>query len=438
MNKKAQRYETEKNGSNSCKIEGLQMLIRLAAAGARGETLTVQKVDWPLLMPLAAEQGVVSLVALAVLHAPELECPEELRECLMNALRTECSTNLLRRQRVLHLIGELKQTGIEAKILKGYAIAEDYACPESRSSVDTDLLIDVQQEKAALRFLEARGFRITPRVATSHHSVCQHRKYGEIELHVSLYTEFVQDVWFQGMGMAELIREVPITIQATDGDYAALGYTDHLIFITLHMVKHFILGGLTLRMMLDIALLFARNRERIDAARFWSTMERLHYAKLVNCVLWAMILYGGFQAVDFPGCTAEAPEQIALMLGDLLQGGYMGVKETDARYASGMEYNRLVLLKSKSAAEYRLYMLRYKVRSAAKHMFPTGKMLREMYPHAGRHAAVSPFLFFYQMFAYPIKKVRSGALRRDIRSGSGALEQETQARLDMFRELDML
>ena len=438
MNKKAQRYETEKNGSNSCKIEGLQMLIRLAAAGARGETLTVQKVDWPLLMPLAAEQGVVSLVALAVLHAPELECPEELRECLMNALRTECSTNLLRRQRVLHLVGELKQTGIEAKILKGYAIAEDYACPESRSSVDTDLLIDIQQEKAALRFLEARGFRITPRVATSHHSVCQHRKYGEIELHVSLYTEFVQDVWFQGMGTAELIREVPITIQTPDGSYAALGYTDHLIFITLHMVKHFILGGLTLRMMLDIVLLFARNRERIDAARFWSTMERLHYAKLVNCVLWAMILYGGFQATDFPGCTAEAPEQIALMLGDLLQGGYMGVKETDARYASGMEYNRLVLLKSKSAAEYRLYMLRYKVRSAAKHMFPTGKMLREMYPHAGRHAAVLPFLFFYQMFAYPIKKVRSGALRRDIRSGSGALEQETQARLDMFRELDML
>ena len=66
----------------------LQMLIRLAAAGARGEMLAVQQVDWPPLMPLAAEQSVVPLVALAVLHAPELECPEELRECLMNALRT--------------------------------------------------------------------------------------------------------------------------------------------------------------------------------------------------------------------------------------------------------------------------------------------------------------------------------------------------------------
>lgn len=39
------------------------MLLRLAAAGARGETPAVQQVDWPSLMPLAAEQGVVPLAA---------------------------------------------------------------------------------------------------------------------------------------------------------------------------------------------------------------------------------------------------------------------------------------------------------------------------------------------------------------------------------------
>ena len=120
------------------------------------------------------EQGVVALIALAVQRSPELECPEELRAYLMDALRVECSKNLLRRQRIVHLIGELKDAGIETKVLKGYAVAENYACPESRGSVDTDLLIDIQQEKAALRFLEARGFRITPRAKTCHHTICQH------------------------------------------------------------------------------------------------------------------------------------------------------------------------------------------------------------------------------------------------------------------------
>lgn len=416
----------------------LQMLIRLAAAGARGETLTAQKVDWPSVLPLAAEQGVVSLVALALLHAPELECPKELRESLMNTLRMECSANLLRRQRVLHLIAEMEAAGIEPKVLKGYAAAENYACPESRGSVDTDLLIDIRQEKQALRFLEAQGFRITPRAKTCHHTVCQHKKYGEIELHVSLYDELIRDVWFQGMKTEELIQEPAVSIQTPDGRYSALGYTDHLIFITLHMVKHFILGALTLRMMLDIALLFARNKEKIDAARFWDAMNRLHYAQLVNCVLWAMILYGGFQTADFPGCAAEAPEPLSLILADLLQGGYMGAKEMDARYAGGMEYNRQLMLKSKSAAEYRLYMLRYKIKSAAKYMFPNRKTMTELYPRAAQHAALAPVLYIYQMFAYPIKKICAGVLKRDIRSESSEINRETQKRLEMFRKLDML
>lgn len=423
---------------SSRSADALQPLIRLAAAGARGGSSRGKQIDWPSILPLAAEQGVIPLVALAALHTPEMECPEKPREYLANTLRMECSTNLLRRQRTLHLIGELKKAGIEATVLKGYAVAENYACPESRGSVDTDLLIDIKQEKAALRFLEAQGFRITLRAKTSHHSVCQHKKYGEIELHVAPYDELIRDAWFQGMDAAALVQEKPVTIETPDGNCIALGYTDHLLFITLHMVKHFILGGLTLRMMLDIALLFARHKDKIDAVRFWDIMNRLRYARLVNCVLWAMILYGGFQAADFPGCAAQAPEEISLVFDDLLQGGYMGVKETDTRYASGMEYNRQVLLKSKSALGYRLYMLRYKARSAAKYMFPARKTLEKLYPRAAQRPALLPFLFVYQMFAVPIKKVRSGALKRDIRPAFSKPSQTTQTRLEMFRKLDML
>ena len=116
----------------------------------------------------------------------------------------------------------------------------------------------------------------------------------------------------------------------------------------------------------------------------------------------------------------------------------MGVKEMNARYAGGMEYNRQLMRKSKSAMGYRLYMLRYKIKSAAKYMFPNRKTMIELYPRAGQHAALAPALYIYQMFAYPIKKICAGVFKRNIRSESGEINRETQKRLEMFRGLDML
>lgn len=424
--------------SKKAEIEVVKTLIHISATGARGEEITSLQIDWPLVFQFAVEQGVVSLVALTVLHSPGLQCPEELRESILNILRVECSTNLVRKQQVLHLVDRLIDAGIKAKILKGYAVAENYACPESRSSVDTDLLIDAKQEKKALRFFAADGFRITPRVATSHHSICYHKKYGKIELHVSLYNELVESVWFQEVDETDLIQEEPITIQTMEGKFATLGYTDHLIFIILHMVKHFIIGGLTLRMMLDVTLYFSKNKEKIDAIRLWSILDRLHYSQLVNCVLWLMILYGGFQKMDFPGCATYAPEQIPLLLNDLIQGGYMGVKEMEIRYASSMEYSRQLMLKSRSSLEYQLFMLRYKARSARKHMFLSPNEIREIYPKASQYVGLMPILFVYHAFAYPITKMRAGVLKRDIRLQFDEISQESQMRLDVFRKLGML
>lgn len=110
----------------------------------------------------------------------------------------------------------------------------------------------------------------------------------------------------------------------------------------------------------------------------------------------------------------------------------------EERYASGMEYNRRILRKNKGAVGYRLYMLRFKVRSAIGHMFPARKHLREMYPRAGTHNVMVPFLYLAQIISFPIKKVCSGALKRDIPSDSKHLSSETQKRVDMFQKLDML
>lgn len=416
----------------------MQTLVRLVAVGAKGGKINELEVDWKEVLPLAAEQHVQSLVACALLHSPELECPEELREYLLNAMRPESSGNLIRRQRIIHLLTEMQAAGIDAKVLKGYAVAGCYAHPECRGSVDTDLLIDIKQEKLAVRFLEERGFRVDPRAATSQHAVCQHKKYGMLELHVALYAELIQEVWFKGIKVTDLTQESMICVFEEDGCFTTLGHTDQLIFLTLHMIKHFILEGLTLRMMLDIALYFSSNRERIDHARFWDTVERMHYAKLVSGILWAMISYGDFEVADFPGLKEAVPEHVQMILNDLQTGGYMGNKEQAERLESGMEYNYQLMRKQKSALRYTLYMVGWKIKSGLAYMFPTAKTLQILYPITEKYPTLMPALWVWQACSFPFKKILSGALKRDVRSDDSNMTAIMKKRLEIFRALDMI
>jgi len=419
---------------NQNDLKTMQTLIRLVSAGARKENVSNLSVDWKAVLPLAAEQQVVPLVACALLYSPGLECPDQLREYLLNAMRAESSANMIRRQRIMHLLQEMKAAGLDAKVIKGYAVSGCYAHPECRGSVDTDILIDAQKEEKAISFLESHGFRIDPRAATSNHTVCQHKKYGMVELHVSLYGELVRDNWFQMLDTRAMEQEPALLAD----DFYTLGPTDHLIFLTLHMVKHFILEGLTLRMMLDIALYLVRYKQKIDTVRYWATLEKLHYDKLVSGVLWNMISFGGFGAEDFPGLSDKRPEQMMLILSDLVQGGYMGVKQKSERLESGMEYNHQLMRKQKSALQYRLHMLGWKIKSGTKYMFPSVMMLQKLYPVLKKVPVLMPLLWLWQLVSFPIKKIRSGVLKRDVRSGNSTKTKVTEERIAMFSELGML
>ena len=426
--------------SESVKIENtsIQTLIRLVSAGAKGESVNDLQVDWPSVMSLAAEQNVEVLIACALLHSPEIACPAPLRAYLLNCMRTESAANLIRKARILALLDDLKLAGIEAQILKGYAVSRVYKYPESRKSVDTDLFISIEQEEKCAHFFREQGFRVDPRPSTSHHTICQHPKLGMVELHISLYAELVRDVWFQDLEDVKNVTEAPLQVNDPEGSFETLGHTDQLIFLTLHMVKHFILDALTLRMMLDLAMYFAHNRAYIDASRFWNIMEKLRYRKLVSSVLWTMVQFGGFHPEEFPGLSPEAPEEIHRILEDMLEDGYLGFRQKDQRQESGMEYNRQLQLKDKSQGQYMWYMLIHKFRGSMKAMFPALEQLKRKYPVIKKYRIAIPCVRLYHAFSYALRKLCMGSLQRDIHSENSTQSEIVKKRMRLFKSLDML
>lgn len=425
------------NKQSEITVAQLQEVITCAIAGAKGLAFT-PRVDWGTLVRIAHEHNVLPLVTLAIDKLEEDDCPNEIRCFLSDSLHSIASRNLLKEQRILHLLQDMGQAGFSVQVLKGYAVSRYYFYPECRESVDTDLLISPEDEERVQEFLRNEGFCVQERNPTRHHAVYQHAKYGKIEVHVSLYDEIVENIWFQNVGRNEVINETYEKVVSPLGVYYTLGPTDHLIFLALHMVKHFISSGLTIRMMLDVALYFSSNCDRIDATRFWSVMGKLGYADVLNCVFAIVLASGMFDARELPLRSEMTPSQTDLLLQDLALGGYMGIKEKDERYEGSMEYNRRMYRKNNGPIKYRIYMLNWKMRSAWKNMIPSVEELQKLFPSAQQHKWAIPFIRIFYMGSYVVKKVRNGILRKEIRSSNELLNGITKRRIELFEAMKML
>ena len=356
---------------------------------------------------------------------------------MFSVMRDISAKNAIRKQRMLRLIHEIEEFGIPVLVLKGYSISRLYAYPESRESVDNDILINVEDESRLYAFLHEKGFTIKGRRPTANDGVCEHKKYGKIEVHVSLYPEITMAAWKNLIDVQEFVCETPYRVTGIDGSYSTLGHTDQLLFLSLHMAKHFIESGLTIRMILDIALHFAKYKDEINTERYWSVIRKLKFEKLMNSILGIAVEYGGFSLEDFPGMLESKPTQIADLLCDLEEGGYMGALEMQERHASGMAYNRQLLLKNKNSIQYMLYMVTWKIRSGAKDMFPSYTHLKEIYPCVNNSPILAPALWIYQLFSYPISKLKSGVLTQEIQNDTSTLNEMSRKRVQLFEKLEM-
>ena len=414
--------------------------MQLVGAAAQGKAVSglPDDLDWQKIERLADEQAVQTLLGYALRLSSALDCPAELRESLVSQMRQEAFSNHAWKHSTLQLLAEMNAAGTPALLIKGYAVADCYAAPDCRMSGDTDLLIEPKNEKRACAFMKANGFAVERRWTNGHHDVCHHPRLGCVELHVMLYDEIVEDVWFGRMDGREFVCEPPIEAETPDGCYRTLGYTDHMIFLMLHLIKHFILTGMSLRMMLDVALFFSRHAERIDSARFWKTMESLKYGTIAQSILWAMVRYCGIDQTSLPGLCGDCPESVEMILDDLESGGWLGEMDKKAREEGWYEYNRQRLTKSRGKARYWLYMILWKKDIYIKALFPSRETLAIRYPCVRKHAALIPFVWLHRLVFRGSQALKNGALTSYIVTDEKRVAASGQKRVQMFEKLGML
>ncbi len=227
-----------------------------------------------------------------------------------------------------------------------------------------------------------------------------------------------------------------LIIGTDDGDYYTLGDTDHLIFIALHMIKHFILCGMSLRMVSDIALFITSKRAEIDFDRVRSVLKKLNYDELFLTVIRAAEIYMEFDASDFPDSERISDEKVEMVLTDLETGGWLGKNNQSARKDGWREYSRLIMLKKKSKISYWIYMFRWQNEFSAKALFPPKKRLVGNYPCLNRFPWLLPLVWLHRILFKGIKKGKK--TKEKIVFSENNISEESKRRVEMFRLLGIL
>lgn len=417
-----------------------QYLMHLLGDASRGEPAQPPQtaISWDKVFKLAQEQHIIPLIALVCTEKNNLGCPIDLLRDRTRGVFSSVITDCARRGSVVALLEEMNQAGIPSYMVKGMVAAANYAAPERRISSDTDICIDPSNEARACRWLEQQGFSVAPRWRSGHHAVAHHPKMGTLEVHVRLYDELAEDVWFRQVDAATLICEPQQSIMTADGTYNTLGDTDHLIFMALHMIKHFICSGMSLRMMMDVALYLAHKKDVLHVDRFWSVLETLHYVPLMNSILWAMVRFCGFHPEDFPGLGPCCEDHILQILTDVETGGWLGMNNRENRKRSGYAYNQELMLRQLSPVKYRLYMFKWRHGLSLRTFFPERSQLLPAYPWLAKYPLLLPAAWVHRLFFRGLaawKKERT--LDNDI-SGTTTESAEWEQRLTLFRTLNML
>ncbi len=343
-----------------------------------GHVFYAEEYDWERIFDLAQEQEVLPLAWYAVKNAGK--CPPMLAASVERTVRSTVVSYYVRSESMIRLLQEAEQAGIpNIRILKGFAIADCYAVPEARISGDIDILIDKKYESAMLRFLEEHRFVMMKREIGRHHSVCVHPNLGTLEVHVALFSREDKTVWLQNVDLKHLEHDAGTEITSPMGTFRTLDLTNHMIFLFLHFLNHFVNTGASLKMIFDVGVFYAVHSQEIDSRRLHDILRQCRGEKLFGSILR---ICSNFCTVSYPQEDVSMADDALseLLLKDIQTGGVMGGREIVKRQVEKRQNARIKLKRRTGRATYFAYQVRHYLIQAKSYFAPSHNELLQVYP----------------------------------------------------------
>ena len=378
-------------------------LLHLFSCGATGKNPENREYNLNEILRLSSEQGVFPFVFLSlqklfnegktnISEADFVYLQSQYTQALFSSIRKNAAVN----QTLIYL----EENGISCCMLKGQILTNLYSVPEARISGDTDLLLpSADMEEKVCDILKQTGFEIIPRPKTSHHAMCKRQDTGLIELHLSLYDELFEDIWFKNKG--EKPSEYVKITTAEGYTYKTLGYTDNAIFITLHAIKHFFTEGVGIRQIMDMLLFNIKYKDKIDFDKYNKLMKKLKFSKLIDHIKF---IGKEYLDLDIEYSADVDKDNIDAILTDIETGGLCGKEDSNRQQfykASTKERS------GKTDEDYNKYIEEWMGNLSLKSkLFPSLSDMTKMYKTLNKHKYLLPFFWIKRLFGILVYKIK--------------------------------
>lgn len=426
--------------------KGFELFVRLFSMAAQGIPINSELISQLLNKDGTVNINLMASVSLAASHQQatgmmdlsfqdlyvKLPGFEPQASVCLSKVKSQIMTAISVTDEIYTLMNTLEKNGITCCILKGISLSRLYAVPECRISCDTDVLISENDENRAYELMKDLGYNVVPRTEYSHHATCTHPYAGKVELHTDLFFEMINDVIFSENDLGEDISNERYEFEINGYTFKTLGITENLIYVTMHLIQHFVRSGTSVRQMCDLLMYCKRYKSELDMERYFSILDKLSYRGIYNVIMSCGVKYMNFSDDDLPEFELLSDEVCDGFMTDIENGGWVGSKRSE----SFTVFHTFGSLRAKGREkEYKQYLKKYQRERMISSVFPKRERLIAKFPFAKNPLLIVPAWFCWLLYGF--KLLKTGELASDVKDRSDVSEDEKK-RLELFGSLGII
>lgn len=359
------------------------------------------KLDYQKLFDLANQHQISALIYNQIYNFDDF--PEDIKQrwkrdaLKINAFQTR------KTMKILQVYRQFLKQELKVLIVKGLVCRSLYPQPDNRQSNDEDLYVRKEEYGAVKDILLKNNFTVVSEsddVTTFIDPVSG----LSIELHTALFSLESKAYGNYQRYFDQAFDEC--IVHSIDGvEVYSLEYTQHLLFLILHFVKHFFHGGVGIRQVVDIVMYSEAYGDKVDWDRLYDILKDLNiYVLIVN--LFAM----AHDQLEFDYTKIRVPEGIDKsdyqdLFDDIMDAGIFGQSSSERIHSATITLNTISDGKT----------------SVLKSIFPSLKEMQGKYKYLNKYPVLLPFAYLSRIVNYK-KNNSSKNSQRTIEVGKQRIE----------------